>query len=384
MLEKAFVGSKKYYGWVGILLFIIGCGFMAGVYQWIMGLGITGMSRDVSWGIYISQFTFLVGVAASAVMVVIPYYLHDYKKFGKLAVLGEFVAIAAVSMCMIFIFVDMGRGDRLTNVFLHPTPNSLMFWDTVVCFGYLILNVVISFVSFGAERRGVKPPAWIKPLIYLSIPWAVSIHTVTAFLYCGLEARPFWLSAILAPRFLASAFAAGPALLILLTLILKRFADYDVGDEARQKLAEIVTYAMVANVFFIGLELFTAIYSDMPHHVHHFQYLFFGFQGGTKLVPWMWLSVVLALVALVLLLLPNFRRSEPTLAIGCAAVFFSLWIDKGLGMVITGFIPNPVGKVTEYWPTAPEVMIALGIWGIGFLIITVLYKVTITIRKSQA
>ena len=384
MLEKAFSGSKTYWGWVFFLLAIMGVGAVAWLYQFMNGLQVTGLSRDVPWGFYIAQFTFLVGVAASAVMVVIPYYLHNYKKFGKLAVLGEFVAVASVMMCMGFIFVDMGQPMRLLNVFLHPTPNSLMFWDTVVCFGYLILNLVISIVSFGAERKGVAPPRWIKPFVYLSIPWAVSIHTVTAFLYSGLSARPFWMSAILAPRFLASAFATGPALLVLLCLVLRRFADYDVGKEPLVKLGQIITYAMIANVFFIGLELFTALYSDMPHHTHHFHYLYFGLGGATKLVPWMWASTALAVGALVLLIVPKLRNNEVTLAIGCGMVFASLWIDKGLGMVITGFIPNPVGHVTEYWPSLIELLIALAIWYMGFLVITVLYKVATAVRKAAA
>ncbi len=382
MLEKALVGSKKYYGWVAILLGVMAVGGLCYLYQWHKGLGVTGLSRDVPWGFYIAQFTFLVGVAASAVMVVIPYYLHNYKKFHKMAVLGEFIAVAAVTMCICFICVDMGQVARVNNVFLHPSPNSMMFWDTVVCFGYLCLNLVIAFTSFGAERRGVEPPKWVKPLIYLSIPWAFSIHTVTAFLYCGLAGRSFWLSAIMAPRFLASAFAAGPSLLILLCLILRKVADYDVGKEALRKLSVIVTYAMIANVFFVALELFTALYSDMPHHEHHFVYMFMGYGGGSKLVPFMWLSVTMAIGSLILLLLPQFRKSETFMGAACLMVFLSLWIDKGLGMVITGFIPNPVGEVVEYWPTIPEALIALSIWAFGFLIITVLYKIAITVRKA--
>ena len=384
MIEKALVGSKKYYMWLALLLGIMGVGGAVFIYQFVVGLKITGMGRDVPWGFYISQFTFLVGVAASAVMVVIPAYLHDYHKFHKLAVLGEFVAIAAVSMCMAFIMADMGQMVRVTNIFLHPSPNSMMFWDTVVCIGYLGINVLVTWVVFGAEGRGENPPKWIKPVIYLSIPWAVSIHTVTAFLYCGLAARSFWLSAIMAPRFLASAFAAGPSFLILLCLVLRKYGNYDVGRGAIDKLAEIVTYAMIANVFFVALEIFTGVYSGMPHHIHHFQYMFFGLGDATKLVPWMWLSTILAAVSLVILLFPRYRKSHPILAVGCGAVFFSLWIDKGLGMVITGFIPNPMGKVVEYWPTIPEALIALAIWAMGFFIITVMYKVVITVRKASA
>jgi Ni/Fe-hydrogenase subunit HybB-like protein len=380
MLEKALTGSRTYWAWVFGLLVIIGIGVACWYYQFTHGLTITGLSRDVVWGFYIAQFTFLVGVAASAVMVVLPYYLHNYKAFSKITILGEFLAIAAVIMCMTFIFVDMGMPIRILNVFLHPTPHSMMFWDTVALGGYLVLNVIISRVTLTAERRGDPPPSWIKPIIILSIPWAVSIHTVTAFLYAGLAARPFWLTAILAPRFLASAFAAGPALLILLAFVVRRVSTFDPGREAFQALAKIVTYAMIANVFFVAMELFTALYSDIPEHISHFQYLFLGLDGENTLAPWMWTSVVLAVVSLVLLINPSTRNNETTLIAACIAVFVSLWIDKGLGMVIAGFVPSPLGKVVHYSPTAPELAISLGIWAGGLLIVTGLYKIALEVR----
>jgi len=383
MLEKALAGNRTYWTWITFLLVIIGAGAACWYWQFRTGLTITGLSRDVVWGLYIAQFTFLVGVAASAVMVVLPYYLHDFKAFGKMTILGEFLAIAAVIMCMLFIFVDMGSPIRIFNVFLHPTFHSMMFWDTVALGGYLVLNILISRVSLSSERRGEPPPKWIRPIIILSIPWAVSIHTVTAFLYAGLAARPFWMTAILAPRFLASAFAAGPALLILLALLVRKMTKFDPGKEAIQKLAVIVTYAMILNVFFVAMELFTALYSNIPEHVHHFQFLFMGLEGSNTLAPWMWLSVVLAAVALVILINPSTRRSETTLVVGCIAVFGSLWIDKGLGMVIAGFVPSPLGKVTHYAPTAPEITITLAIYAIGILIVTGLYKIALEVRGQM-
>jgi len=382
MLEKALSGSKSYWSWVVFLMVLMGMGLFFYLRQYSEGLGITGLSRDVTWGMYIAQFTFLVGVAASAVMVVLPYYLHNYKAFGKITILGEFLAIASVLMCMTFIFVDMGKPFRITNVFLHPSPTSLMFWDTLALGGYLVLNIIISRVTMDAERKSIAPPSWIKPVIILSIPWAISIHTVTAFLYSGLAARPFWLSAILAPRFLASAFSAGPALLILICLLLSKFTKFDAGKEPIQKLAQIVTYAMAVNVFFILMEIFTAVYSDMPHHVMHFEYLFFGLDGNTALVPFTWTSVTLAVASLILLLVPSFRKSERLLTLACLAVFGSIWIDKGLGMVVTGFVPSPLGTVTEYLPTFPETMISVGIYGMGLLVVTGLYKIALSVRKQ--
>ncbi len=384
MIEKALYGSKKYYGLLAVLSAIAGIGTLAYFVQFFEGLGVTGLSRDVSWGLYIAQLTFLVGVAASGVMVVLPYYLHNYKEFGKITILGEFLAIGAILMCMTFVFVDMGRPDRITNVFLHPTPNSVMFWDVVVLFGYLGINLLVGFTVLAAERKAIPPPKWIKPFIYLSIPWAVSIHTVTAFLYSGLPGRHMWLSAILAARFLASAFCAGPALLIILILIVRRTTKFEISWESVQKLAQIVTYAMIMNIFFLCLELFTAFYSGIPGHSHSFVYIFFGLEGHSALVPWMWLSMLLAVIAIGLLIFPQTRRVENTLAIACVAVFISTWIDKGMGLVVGGFIPSPLEHVTEYMPTLLEVLITLGIWAIGFLVITVLFKIAITVKEETA
>jgi Ni/Fe-hydrogenase subunit HybB-like protein len=382
MLEKSLTGSRRYWGWIALLLGIMGVGFLFYLRQLSYGLGITGMSRDVSWGLYIAQFTFLVGVAASAVMVVLPYYLHNYKLFGRITILGEFLAVAAVTMCVSFIIIDLGRPDRAFNIILHPTPNSILFWDMVVLSCYLLLNIVIGWSVLGAERKGVKPPAWVKPFIYISIPWAVSIHTVTAFIYAGLPGRDFWLTAIMAPRFLSSAFASGPALLILLCLIIRKLTRFDPGKEAIGALSKIVTYALIISIFFVLVELFTTFYAQIPEHMNHFQYLFVGLHGHTTLVPWWWAFVILAIGATVLLINPNTRNNETVLAVACVAVFVSLWIEKGLGLVITGFIPDPFDKVFEYSPTGPEVMITLAVWAMGFLILTGLYKIAVSIKEE--
>lgn len=384
MLEKALAGGKRYWLWVGFLVVLVGIGFLTYLKQLSFGLGITGMSRDVTWGFYIAQLTFLVGVAASAVMVVLPYYLHNHKVYGRITILGEFLAVAAVAMCPIFVMVDLGQPGRVLNMFRFGQPRSLLFWDTVVLLGYLLLNITIAWTALSYERRGQHPPRWAKFLVYLSIPWAVSIHTVTAFIYNGLGGRPFWLTAILAPRFLASAFAAGPSLLIILCLLVRRYTRFDPGIEAIRSLAKTVTYAMVVNVFFVILEVFTVFYSQMPEHMHSFEYLYVGLHGHNWLAPFMWASIALAILSLVLLLNPRTRNNEKTLVVAAIAVFASLWLEKGLGMVIAGFIPSPLGKITEYAPTAPELAISFGIYGLGFLILTILYKIATSVRESLA
>jgi molybdopterin-containing oxidoreductase family membrane subunit len=384
MLDKALKGSPIYWGWLIVLLGFIGTGFLVYLYQFQEGLKITGMSRDVSWGFYIGQFTYLVGVAASGVMVVLPYYLHDYKAFGRVTILGEFLAVGAITMCLLFIMVDLGNLPRLLNVIIYPNPTSILFWDMIVLNGYLFLNILIGWNVLSAEKKGIHYPSWVTPLIYLSIPWAFSIHTVTAFLYAGLPGRHYWLTAIMAARFLSSAFCSGPAILILLCLIVRKFTRFDPGKEQIRTLSSIVAYAMILNVFFFLLEMFTAFYSQIPGHMHPIVYLFSGLEGHGKLVPWMWTAACFAILALLLLIVPATRRNENTLILACLSVFISTWIDKGFGLVIGGFIPNPFEKVFEYWPTLPEVVISLGVWAMGFFVLTVLYKIAVSVKEEAA
>jgi molybdopterin-containing oxidoreductase family membrane subunit len=247
---------------------------------------------------------------------------------------------------------------------------------------YLILNVITGWAVLTSVRKGMPPPVWVKPLIYLSIPWAISIHTLTAFIYAGMPGRSFWLTAIMAPRFLAAAFASGPALLILFCLVMKRFAGFDAGREAIQTMAKIAAYALVTSIFFVLVELWTVFYSQVPEDMEHFRFLFAGLDGYDMIAQWMSVSVVCAVAGLVLLLNPRTRKNESFLAVACVAVFVSLWIEKGLGLLVTGFVPTPLGKVVRYTPTGSEVAIAIGIWAMGLLIITVLYKIFISVRKE--
>ena len=383
MLEKALKGSPRYWGTLIALGLVVALGLGFWLYQLTFGMKITGLNRDVSWGFYIAQFTYLVGVAASAVMLVLPAYFHHYKKFKKMIILGEFMAIAAVVMCMLFIVVDMGHPQRVMNVILHPTPNSVMFWDMTVLSGYLLLNVVIGWVTLEAERHQVDPPKWIKFFIYLSIFWAFSIHTVTAFLYAGIPGRHYWLTAIMAARFLSSAFCSGPAILLLLAFLLKRLTGFDAGKEAIQTLAKIIAYAMGINVFFYCLEVFTAFYSQVPGHMHPMVALFSGHDGHSLWVnAWMWTAVVLGLVSLLLIAMPSTRDNEKILPFTLIILVAATWIDKGLGLLIGGFTPNSFEQITVYSPSIAELTIGIGVYGIGALVLSLLWKIALDVKHE--
>ena len=382
MIEKALKGGGTYRAWLSFLCAVIAAGFIAWLYQWTYGLSVTGMGRTVSWGLYIANFTFFVGVAASAVTVVLPYYLHNMKEFKRIVILGEFLAVSSVIMSLLFIIVDLGRPDRAFNMILHPTAGSLLFWDMIVLNGYLFLNLVIGWSTLDAEAKGERPLPWVRVLIIISIPWAVSIHTVTAFIYQGLVARPLWHTPLWAPRFLASAFASGPSLLILMALFLKRAVRFDVGTEAVRKATTIATYALLVNIFLFLVELFTMLYGAVPEDMESLRYLFLGIGGHHVLVPWMWASMALMVLSALGLLFKRLRESEGALALMCLAIFTGVWIDKGLGLVVPGFIPSPLGEVVDYAPTLPEVLITAGVWALGGLIVTAMYRVVVKVRES--
>ena len=383
MVEKVLKGSPKYYFWLLFLLSIIGYAFIVYVFQLMYGLQTTGLTRNTSWGFYIAQFTYLVGVAAAAVMLVLPATFHHYHPYHRVMVFAEFLAIGAVLMCMLFIVVDMGQPQRVMNVLLHPTPNSVMFWDCTVLTGYLLLNAIIGWTSLEHESRHIEVPRWIKVLVVISIFWAFSIHTVTAFLYAGLPGRHYWLSAIMAARFLASAFCAGPALLLLCLLLLKKLTGFDPSRPVVRSLSITVAYAMGLNMFFYVLELFTAFYSGIPGHAHPIHFLFGGHEGlNVWVTGWMWFAVVLAFASIFFLAIPKYRHNMKILPWALVALIIATWIDKGLGLLIGGFSPTPYETYEVYTPSFWEVSVGLGVFAIGALVISILWKIAIEMKKE--
>jgi len=537
----AFVGDWRYYAWMGVLTIIVLLGLNAYCKQFVSGLITTGMSDEVSWGVYIANFTFLVGVAAAAVMMVIPVYIYDNEEMHDLVIFGELLAVAAIVMCLLFVTVDLGRPDRFWH--LIPGlgqlnfPASMLSWDVIVLNGYLLLNVWICGYMLYSRYHGTKPSKWFYiPFVFIAIVWAVSIHTVTAFLYVGLGGRPFWNSAIVGPRFLASAFAAGPALIILALQVIRRVTasapaaeaaslraaslisaqrrpatldDFDllschlheiaalssderrksligatvfdvasgavllkqgdtdyhaffvlhgrvvvkreengrfritrsvgpggqfgeisalngtprmasaiaeeptrvlclpadslralmgnhevetiirsrmterlmITDKALLTLRSIVQVSMIVNVFLLACEVFKEFYSGTTHGASA-KYLFIGLEGHHALVPWIWSAIAFNLVAMVLLALPV-SRSLKYLNIACVLSIVGIWTEKGMGLVIPGFIPTPLGAVVDYLPSLNETLVCLGIWAFGLLLYTIFLRMSVPILQGR-
>ncbi|MGD9688242.1 MAG: sulfate reduction electron transfer complex DsrMKJOP subunit DsrP [Phycisphaerales bacterium] len=379
----SFVGDWRYYAWMFVLTAVALIGLNAYCKQLVYGLATTGMTDQVSWGFYIANFTFLVGMAAAAVMLVIPVYIYRNRELHDLVIFGELFAVAAIIMAMLFVTVDLGRPDRFHHLMLRFNfPASMLTWDILVLNGYLFLNLhICGYLIYCAYRR--RPPSRIfyVPFVFVAIAWAISIHTVTAFLYSGLGGRPFWNSAVVAPRFLASAFAAGPAFLILSLSVLARFTTYQVPAKAFLTLRNTVTIALAINMFLLGSEAFTEFYTGSAHGASA-RYLFLGLHGHSALVPWIWTAIILNTAALVLLFTPLSRRL-PVLQAACVMLIVGIWIEKGMGMIVPAFVPSPLGEIVEYLPTLNETLVTLGIWAAGLLIYTILVRVTVPVLTGR-
>jgi Ni/Fe-hydrogenase subunit HybB-like protein len=345
------------------------------------------MSDQVSWGLYIGNFTYLVGVAAAAVLLVIPAYIYHFDPIKEIVVLGELLAASAIIMALMFVLADLGRPDRFWHIIpvvgILAFPNSLLAWDVIVLNGYLALNTIVPIYILIKTYFGKEPVKnLVIPIVLLSIPWAVGIHTVTAFLYNGLAARPFWNASILAPRFLASAFCSGPAIALIIFQILRKTAGLKIKNEALFKIAELMAYAMFINLFLLGAELFKEYYSGTIH-LAPMEYLFQGLHGHHALVPWIWSAMAMNVTAFLIFLIPATRKNLITLNIGSLLIIVGVWIEKGLGLIVPGFIPDPLGEIYEYLPNINEVAISLGIWAFGLFIFTMFMRIAIPIQRGD-
>jgi Ni/Fe-hydrogenase subunit HybB-like protein len=380
-------GPALYWGWLALLGVLIVSGIHAYGMQISSGLVLTSMRDQVSWGFYIGNFTFLVGVAAAAVVLVIPAYIYHWKPIREIVIFGELLALSAIIMCLLFVVVDVGRPDRLWHMIpgigLMNFPRSILAWDAIVLNLYFALNfVVVTHILYRAYTRRPYNRRLVVPLVLLSIPMAVGIHTVTAFLYNGLAARPYWNASILAPQFLASAFCAGPAILLIVLQLLQRFTRFEIQRDAIWKIAELMAYAAFLNLFLHGAEAFKEYYSDTEHLLYT-RYWFQGLGEHRTLVPYAWTAVSLNLLAFVLFIVPAARRNPILLNVGCVAIYSGVYIEKGMGLIIPGLTPDTLGEIYEYAPSLIELRVAAGIFALGFLLYTLMLKVAVPISLGE-
>lgn len=387
LVVQATEGRPLYYAWMTFLTALALVGANAWAQQIESGMITTNMTDQVSWGLFIANFTFLVGLAAGAVMMVIPAYVYRDRDMHDVVIVGELLAIAAITMCLMFVVADLGRPDRFWHMIpglgRFHWPMSMLTWDVIVLNGYLLLNLHICGYLLYMRFLNRRPnPAWYVPFVFLSIVWAISIHTVTAFLYQGLGGRPFWNTALLAPRFIVSAFVTGPAFIILTLQILRHTLGLQVTDKPIATLMGVLRITVLLNLFMLASELFTQFYTGGTH-VTAAEYLFFGSHGKNGLVPWIWTSITMNVVAAMLLLHPSASKRRWLLNTACILVFFGVWIEKGMGLIVPGFVPSTLHELVEYSPSVNEWKITVGVWATGLLIYTIALKVAMPVLTGK-
>jgi molybdopterin-containing oxidoreductase family membrane subunit len=377
-LRWSLTGGSGFRIYLAVLLVVMAAGMVAYGRQFQEGLVTTGMSDIVSWGLYISNFTFFVGVAAAAVMLILPAYVYKDKDLHEVVIIGECVAVGALVMCLLFITVDMGGPLKIWHLVpgigLFNWPSSILTWDVLVLNGYLALNLLVPLYILYCNYHNRAPVGWkYLPFVFLSIFWAISIHMVTAFLYQGLPARPFWNNPLLGPRFLASAFAAGPAVIMMVLIVIKEQTAYPVDPKIFFKLKRIIVVAAVINLVMLFSEVFKEFYT-FTHHSLAAQYLFFGLEGHNSLVPWIWTAISLNVLGTLLFAFDPSKGRSGYLMVAAISLFSGIWIEKGFGLIIPGFVPSPMGEVVDYTPSLNEITITLGILATGALVVTMLIK----------
>lgn len=383
-LVEVLRGSAAYYRWLAFLGALIALGGLAWVHQLAEGMSVTAMTDQVPWGAYIANFSFTVGLASAALVLVAMSYLRRDKEAAELVIVGQVMAIAALSMGMLFVVVDIGRPERAWHLIpmigRFNFPISMLSWDVVVLNGYLAINFYLATYTLLARFRG-RPLDRKRyfPVLAVAIVWAISIHVVAAFLYCGLSGRSHWHAAVLAPRVVASAFGSGPAMLILVLNVLRSRMKVPVRDETLALLRNIVTGAVWANLFLFGAEVFTELYGGSLHAAP-LRYLLFGLHGHAKLVPYAWLAVALNLFSAAVFSLRALHGKHRVLMAGCCATIVGMWIEKGMGHVIPGFIPSSLGEIVEYSPSLNETLVCAGVWAVGGLLLTLMLKVAVPIE----
>ena len=381
-------GGIKYYMWLAFLGFFIMIGAFTAYRQFSTGLIVTGVTDQVTWELYMSNFVFMVGVAAAAVTVVFPSYIYKHRHLKELYVIGEILALCAVPMCILFIMFHMGRPDKLWHIIpfigYFNIPHSMLDWDVLALNGYLFINAIGAFYYLYKRYTG-QPlnKTFYMPLIFLSIIWAPSIHVLTAFILTTLSPMHLWSTSSLPLRFLATAFAAGPALIILILLIVRKNTKLFVHDKAIDFLAQVVVWCLGITILLTVSEVVTELCAKTGH-ADSLKYLMFGEHGLHEFVLWFWLSMVLIVGAFVMLLFPAVRKNYRCfLPLACVMTFAGIWIEKGMTLILPGFLPTPLGEYAEYFPTLIEILNCIFIWALGSFVFTLLLKGAIGIMTGE-
>jgi molybdopterin-containing oxidoreductase family membrane subunit len=368
--------SGAWRAWVGALAAGLVVGAACFAYQWSRGLTVTGLSNTVSWGMYIVAFMFLVGASAGGLIVVAGAELAGTRRFERLDRLAVVVSGAAIATAAGTILPDLGRPELAWKMLVQPHWTSPLVWDMFVIATYLAIAVADLYLLTRRERPAVA----MRRLAMVALPVAVLVHSVTAFIFGLLVARPFWNTALLAPMFISSALVSGTALVIVVAHVVERTTGFGTR-ELLPDLGRLMVWFLGVDAFLLFAEVLTVYASGVEDHVEQLRVLLFG-----RLAPLFWFEVVAGLVVPFVILARARLRARPAwLVAACVLALTGVFLKRvnilfssmfeplvGLAPGIPGGRPGQQFRPDEiYVPSWVEIGVLVGMAAFFLTLVTV-------------
>jgi molybdopterin-containing oxidoreductase family membrane subunit len=352
--------------WWAVLIAGLGIGLSAFLYQWANGLGVTGLSNTISWGMYIISFMFLVGVSAGGLIVVAGSELVESDRFEPLTRLAVVVSGTAIAAAAISILPDLGRPQLVWKMIWQPHWTSPLIWDVIVITVYL----TIAAVDLWLLTRPQPQPKALRTMAFIALPAAVLVHSVTAWIFGLLVARPFWNTALLAPMFVSSALVSGTALLIVVAYAVERTTDWDPSERVFPDLGRLMVWFIGVDAFLLFAEILTTYLSRVPDHLKQLNVILVG-----RLAPVFWAEVLIGVVVPFAVFASRLRYRRGWVVAAAALALVGVFF-KRINIVMTsmfeplvGLAPGiPGGRPGQgfrpdqiYVPTIVEVGVLIGV-----------------------
>lgn len=347
------------------------------------GMVQTGMRNLDSWGLYITMFMFLVGLSAGGLIISSAPRVLGVEGFGGISKVAVWTSICCTVLAIGFVVVDLGQPMRLWELFAYSNLGSPLMWDIVVLGTYLILSVVYLWATLRFEG-GKGSATSLRAISAVALVCAVLVHSVTAWIFGLQQGREMWNTALLAPWFVSSALVCGVALVLVVVIALRRAGYLELDQSFVVKMAKLLGVFVCVDLYFFGCDLLTE-----------------GFPGGHgaeivsmltagPLAPFFWVEVVGCILCAVVCFTPRLRTS-PLVVVASLLAIAGIFC-KRVQLLVGGFqIPNLdyAGPVTQYtvtgwesgmagayqgmvyWPTPLEFGVALGVLGLGALLLLV-------------
>ena len=355
----------------------------AGVALWGVqlsgGLVQTGMRNLDSWGLYITMFMFLVGLSAGGLIISSVPRAFGMKGFGGISKVAVWTSICCTVLAVGFVVVDLGQPARLWELFAYSNLGSPLMWDILVLGAYLVLSVAYLWATLRAEAGKVSAAA-LRVISVVALVTAVLVHSVTAWIFGLQQARELWHTALLAPWFVSSALVCGVALVLVVVIALRKAGYLELDQVNVVKLAKMLGAFVVVDLYFFGCDLLTEGFSSASGIV---SMLTVG-----QLAPFFWTEVVGCALCAVVCFAPRLRTS-PLIVVASLLAIVGIFC-KRVQLLVGGFqIPNIdyAGPMTQYtvtdwatgmtgayqgmvyFPTPLEFGVALGVIGLGALLL---------------